>query len=163
MTIKLIFGEQQQESPPIGGPSQNATTLIQCRPTASCLSMITCSKNVFARPCIFSYVQLEHDNNRKIAIYAMHRRRQVHLSPVSWTRKQKCLIAYKKRKWRTLFTLSKTVEHSKISWTMSIYRDRNKTQNVHVCAVGRRPGVVDDDVISSRNVNSIEGYGALNF
>ena len=36
-----------------------------------------------------SHVRLERDNNTKIAIYVMHRRRQVHLSPAFEVKKQK--------------------------------------------------------------------------
>ena len=40
----------------------------------SCITFgITCTENTFARPCIYSYVRIERDNNMKIAFYGMHR------------------------------------------------------------------------------------------
>ena len=56
---------------------------------------IACSENIYARPCISSYVRLGHDNNTQIAIYVMHRRRKVRLSLVFGVKKQKRSMAYK--------------------------------------------------------------------
>ena len=37
------------------------------------------------------------------------------------------------------------------------------TQSEHVCAICCRPEVGDDDVISGRNVKTLEGYLVVNF
>ena len=53
--------------------------------------VFTCSENVSARPCIYSHMRFERNNNTKISIYATRWRRQVHLSPIFGVKKQKCL------------------------------------------------------------------------
>ena len=42
-------------------------------------------------PCVCSYVLLERNNNRKLPIYVLRRRRQVQSSPVFWAKKQKTI------------------------------------------------------------------------
>ena len=54
---------------------RNATTFISERLTYIMLA-ISCSENVCARPCTYSYVRLERDSNTKIATYVMRRWRQ---------------------------------------------------------------------------------------
>ena len=70
-----------QESPPIGGAVRNATTLILERLLSKVL-VNTCSEYVYARPCIYSHLQLERDNNTQMAIRVKRRQRQLHLRAV---------------------------------------------------------------------------------
>ena len=84
-------GSRKQEIPPIGRAVQNATTLIPER-LSSVVLAVTCSENVYARPCIYSLMRLERDDNTTIAIYVIDRRPQVHSSPVFGVKKQKCIM-----------------------------------------------------------------------
>ena len=89
--VKQRMQQIKQESPPIGGEMRNAMTLISERLLYIMLA-ITCSENVYARLCSYSYLRLECDNNKKMAIYVTRRRRQVHLRSIFGDKRPQCLI-----------------------------------------------------------------------
>ena len=61
----------KQESPPTDGGSAKRYV---AHPRATVV-FVTCSENVYARPCNYSHAQLGRDNNTTSAIYIMRRRR----------------------------------------------------------------------------------------
>ena len=123
---------------------------------------ITCFENVYAHPCIYSYGRLRRDNSTKIAVYAMRRRRQIRLSPISEVKNQKMSMANIAENDAIESPFAKLYKYSKSVEPLWRYRDLNMTKIEHVFAICRRPEP-DDDVISGPNVKTTECYVVVNF
>ena len=70
--------------------------------------------------------------------------------------------SFYKRKWSPWTTVSKTVNVSRIGWTVIEKSRPEHAPNLHVCTICCRPEIVYD-VISDRNVKTIERYHSVNF
>ena len=96
------------------------------------------------------------------AVCVTRGRRQGHLSPIFWVKEQKRLIGCRRNNEALESQFPKLQTFSESAEPLSRNHDPNMTQSLHVYTICFQPQVVYD-VISGRNVKTIDGYPVVIF